>query len=142
MDEPSASFVLEREIGKLLKGDERLKEFFGGEVPFFTYVNEDQPKPYLVYNENRTEPWNADDFRGQQSVVFIELMDAGESEARAKSVMDRIRTLLDWCEKRISLSPYKLVMCNFEVQDFVREQDGQIYRGTAQFRATIGGLPT
>lgn len=138
---PSASFVLEREIGKLLKDDPELIEHFNGPVRLFTYVNEGEEKPYLTYNETRTEPWDDDTSRGQQSVIVIEMWDQGESEVRTKAVMERVRLLVNWCERRLSLSPYRMVMCNHEVQDLVREQDGQAYRGTAQFRATIGGLP-
>ncbi len=137
----SSSRVLEREVGKLIKADPELKDMFGGEVPIFTAPTEKDQLPYLVYNETRTEPWDDDLTRGQQSVFLIEIHTGIESEAMVKDVLERVRVLMNWCERRISLSPYKLVMCNHEFQDLVRDTDGQAFRGTAQFRATIGGLP-
>lgn len=138
---PSASRVLEREIGIMLKADADLKEYFGGEVPLFSSPSEKDPLPYIVFNETRTEPWDDDTSRGQQSVFLLELHTGLESEAMIKDIMERVRVLVNWCERRIRLSPYTLVMCNHETLDIVKDTDGQAYRATAQFRATIGGLP-
>lgn len=137
----SASRVLEREVGRLIKDDAEVQALFGGEVKIFTSPSETDQLPYIVYNETRTEPWDDDTSRGQQSVFTLEIHTGTESEALVKDLLERLRVLVNWCERRISLSPYRMVMCNHETQDLLRDPEGQTFRGTAQFRATIGGLP-
>ena len=136
----SSSKVLERELGRLMKQDPLLKQLMGGEVAAFTAVAEDTPMPYIVYNETRLDEWDTDTTQGGEHTILLQVWSDRESEAFIKEVLYAIRKLFDRLERTtFSISPYRLVMMDFQLQDVVRESDGQAFYGTVQFRALTGG---
>ena len=137
----SPSTVLEREIGKYLKAWQPLIDMLGDPVPIISTPGEDQALPYLVYNENRLLQNDSDTTAGGEHEILIEFWSGTESEALVKDVMHQVKSALYYGNrtKAIDISPYKLVLIHFVVQDLVRETDGQAIRCTAQFRALTGG---
>lgn len=135
----SSSKILERELGKRMKANAYLKELVGDPVPIFTAVAETTPLPYILYNESRFDNWDTDTSLGGEHTISIQFWTERESEAYVKEICHIIRDSLNRCEKFISISPYKLVLVDYQFQDVVREVDGQAFVGTVQFRALTGG---
>lgn len=135
----SVGRILERELGIRLKSDATLQSLFEGDVPIFTKPSETNQLPYLVYSEIKNEDWSTDNTRGSIHTVAIECRTGSESEALLKDILDAVRDSIDRCNRLVDLSPFTLVTIDFDFQDIAMDADGQVYRGTAQYRALTGG---
>ncbi len=134
----SPSSQLEKVLGAILTGDAELKAILSTTIlPVVSYARETDVLPFIVYNETRLAAWDDDRKQGGEHTILISVRYGGESEAVLKDALHRIRQL--WSRVRADISPYKLVIIDFQLYDIQQEADGQAWRGTAQYRAITGG---
>lgn len=128
----SAAWELQKAVYRALAEDAGLLSALGG-----AHVFDDVPRaatfPYVTFGRSTMRDWSTGTEQGAEHVLTLRAWSKGGGAREVHLVLDAIRAALH--EAMLSVSGHRLVSLRHEVSEAVRQNDGEVWHGTARFRA-------
>ena len=126
----AADLALQQAVFGVLDGDGVLTGLTTG---VFDHVPGDAALPYVVIGEATAVDWSSKSFDGQRHSLTLHVWSAALGGAEAKTILDRLYTLLHRAE--LTLAGHALVLLRFEFSQTLRDVDDRTYHGVIRFGA-------